>query len=68
MTSIQPIQNQNIYRVNPINMFENKQDNAKSSNIFETGLFANQKNTGYNLQHPRIQGSETQAKNLDLLA
>ena len=69
MNSIDAIQPNNIYRVNAVNIFENRnQNNARTNNIFSTGLFAQQTNEIYNLNHPWVIGSETQARSLDLLA
>lgn len=69
MNGIDAIQPNNIYRVNAVNLFENRnQANARTNNIFSTGLFTQQTNDNYNLNHPRVIGSETQAKSLDLLA
>lgn len=69
MNSIDAIQPNNNYRVNAVNLFENRnQNNARTNNIFSTGLFAQQTNENYNLNHPRVIGSETQARSLDLLA
>ncbi len=67
MNGIEAIQPINIFRVNPVNLFENNRQN-KSVNSFNTGLFAQQANNNYNLNHPRIIGSQTQARHLDLLA
>ena len=50
MNSIDAIQPNNIYRVNAVNLFENRnQNNARTNNIFSTGLFAQQTNENYNL-------------------
>lgn len=57
MNSVKAIQPNNIYRVNPINLFENKKQNA---NLFAQGE--------YNLSHPKIAGSDTKAGRLDFLA
>jgi len=65
MNGIDAIQQQQIYRVNPVNLFERREqnNNPKSyGNIFTQGQF------GYNLEHPVVAGSPTQARNLDLLA
>ena len=67
MNGIEAIQPTNIFRVNPVNLFENSRQN-KSVNTFNTGLFAQQTNSDYNLNHHRVIGSETQARHLDLLA
>lgn len=64
MNGIDAIQQQQIYRVNPINLFERREQNNQKSygNIFSEGKF------GYNLDHPVVAGSPTQARNLDILA
>ena len=55
MESIKAIQSQNIYRVNPINLFEKRK---KKNNIFAQN---------YNLFHPQAK-SPTTANYLDILA
>lgn len=67
MDGIKAIQPANIFKVNAINLFENSSKN-QNVNKFNTSLFAQQTNNNYNLNHPRVIGSETQARNLDLLA
>ena len=67
MNGIDAIQPINMFRVNPVNLFENSRQN-KGINTFNSGLFAQQTNSNYNLNHPRVLGSETQARHLDLLA
>ncbi len=68
MNGIDAIQPNNIFRVNAVNLFENGRQNRGVQNNFDTGLFARQDNNEYNLNHPRVIGSETQARHLDLLA
>ncbi len=68
MNGIEAIQPNNIFRVNAVNLFENSRQNRAVANRFDSGLFAQQTNENYNLNHPRVIGSETQAKHLDLLA
>lgn len=68
MNGIEAIQPNNIFRVNAVNLFDNSRQNRASFNRFDSGLFAQQTNENYNLNHPRVIGSETQAKHLDLLA
>ncbi len=68
MNGIDAIQPNNIFRVNAVNFFENSRQNKNVQNNFESGLFAYQDNNQYNLNHPRVIGSETQARYLDLLA
>ncbi len=64
MNGIDAIQRNNIFRVNPINLFENRSKNDE----FKSGLFEQQTNKNFNLNHPKVAGSETQARNLDFLA
>ena len=69
INGIDAIQQQNIYRVNAVNLFENSQSGAaQRTNRFNSGLFAQQTNDTYNPNHPMVRGSETQARHLDLLA
>ena len=68
MNGIDAIQPNNIFRVNAVNLFENGRQNRGVQNNFDTGLFARHDNNEYNLNHPRVIGSETQARHLDLLA
>lgn len=69
MAGIEAIQNQNIYKVQGVNFFENNYQRKQDiSNTFNSGLFAAQSQGQHNLNYPRIQGSETQARQLDLLA
>lgn len=67
MNGINAVQPNNIFRVNAVNFFENSRQD-KSVQRFNSGLFAQQTNENYNLNHPRVIGSETQARYLDLLA
>lgn len=60
MESIKAIQAQNLYRVNPINLFENRQQRNTQQNIFAY-------QSGFNLNHPAAQ-SPFRANNLDILA
>jgi len=66
MDAIQAIQNLNIYRVNPIGA--NQRDSGSAPNMFESGLFAQPKLGEHNLNYPKVKGSETQGRSLDLLA
>ena len=68
INSIDAIKQQNIYRVNAVNLFENDRFGNRSANIFNSGLFTAQDNNNYNPNHPMIKGSATQARHLDLLA
>lgn len=64
---IKAVQANNIFRVNPVQMFENNRQNRTESNPFSFGLFAQQTNENYNLSHPRVAGGVA-ANSLDLLA
>lgn len=68
MNGIEAVQPNNIFRVNAVNLFDNNNRQNKAVRRFDTGLFAQQTNENYNLNHPRVIGSETQARHLDLLA
>lgn len=57
MNGIKAIQPYNIYRVNPINLFEDRKQN--------TNLFAQSQ---YNLNHPKTAGNNTNSGHLDFLA
>lgn len=61
MNGIEAIQQQQIYRVNPINLFERREQSGRQENIFA-------QQNGFNLNHPVVAGSPVQARNLDLLA
>lgn len=66
--NIDKIQQNYIYKVDPVNFFETRKQNPSETNRFNTGLFAQQTNDNFNLNHPKITGSESRAKSLDLLA
>lgn len=66
MNTIDAIQRQNIFKVQPVNLFENR--GSKEANKFDSGLFTTPENNIFNLNHPKISGSDTQARSLDLLA
>ena len=69
INGIEAVKQQNIYRVNAVNIFENnRKDNLRQENMFAGSLFTRQDNNTYNPNHPMVRGSETQARNLDLLA
>lgn len=68
MAKIDAIQNFNNYRVQSVNLFENNYKSNTQNNLFQTGLFSQQSNDVYNVNHPRVRGSETQALNIDYLA
>lgn len=64
MNGIDAIQQQYIYRVNPINLFERRssQNELQRSNIFASS------NSNFNLNHPAVGGNSGMAESLDLLA
>ncbi len=69
MSRIDSIQPNNIFRVNPVTFLGDDSKNNRNTPLsFDTGLFRQQSNDNYNLNHPRVIGSDTQAKNLDILA
>ena len=57
MNGINAVQSYNIYRVNPVNLFEDRKQN--------TNLFAQSQ---YNLNHPKTAGNNTNSGHLDFLA
>lgn len=59
MESIRAVQAQSIYKVNPVNLFE-RREQKEQSNIFA-------QNFNFNLDHPQAK-SPTLANSLDLLA
>lgn len=65
MNGIKAIQSNNIYRVNPINLFENRQSFGSSGYNY-SNKFSN--DSEHNLNYPKHSGSETKARYLDLLA
>ena len=67
MNTISPIRQNLFQKVDAVNLFENRNQKNLNANIFESGLF--KKNSSeYHLEHPKVAGSETQARHLDLLA
>lgn len=60
MESIKAVQAQNIYRVHPVNLFENRQQRNAQTSIFAG-------NSGFSPSHPAVQ-SPTTARSLDILA
>lgn len=67
INGIDKIQHNNIFKVNPVQLFENNRQSRTENNPFNSGLFAQQTNTDFNLNHPKVAGSNS-ANNLDLLA
>jgi len=63
---IDAIRQQQIYRVNPVSLYERR--NERNS-LEKTNIFSNSNNSNYNLNHPAIAGgSSGRASVLDLLA
>lgn len=67
INGIDRVQPNNIFKVNPVQLFENNRQNRTENNPFNSGLFPQQTNETFNLNHPRTAGG-AQANNLDLLA
>lgn len=67
INGINRVQPNNIFKVNPVQLFDNNRQNRTENNPFNSGLFAQQTNETFNLNHPRTAGG-AQANNLDLLA
>lgn len=66
MNPIKAIQQNNIFKVNPVSLYGNREQYG--NNKLDSGLFSSQSGGNYNLNHPKVIGSETQAKFLDLMA
>lgn len=64
---IKAVQPNNIFKVNPVQLFGDNRSNRTENNPFNSGLFTQQTNGNYNLNHPRVAGGAS-ANNLDLLA
>ena len=67
INGIDRVQPNNIFKVNPVQLFENNRQSRTENNPFNSGLFAQQTNETINLNHPRTAGA-AQANNFDLLA
>lgn len=67
INGIDRVQPNNIFKVNPVQLFENNRQSRTENNPFNSGLFTQQTNETFNLNHPRTAGG-AQANNLDLLA
>lgn len=65
---IEAVQPNNIFKVNAVQMFGNQRQQGAVQDNLNRSLFANQNNESYNLNHPLVKGSQTQARHLDLLA
>ena len=66
INGIDRVQPNNIFKVNPVQLFENNRQSRTENNPFNSGLFSQQTNGNYNLNHPRVAGGAS-ANNLDLL-
>ncbi len=67
MNKIEPLQQNFIFKVNPVNLFENRQK-TNSQNKYEAGMFPFLSEGNYNLNHPKAGGNNVLANNLDFLA
>lgn len=68
INGIDKVQPNNVFKVNPVQLFgDNNRSNRTENNPFNSGLFTQQTNGNYNLNHPRVAGGAS-ASNLDLLA
>ena len=66
--NIDKIQPNYIYKVNPVNLFETKNQESSKNNLFTSGLFKQQTDVDFNLNHPKVAGSTTTANKFDRLA
>lgn len=69
--SIEAVQPQNIYKVDAVSFLGNNRYGGAAlpnNNILGSPLFTQQQNNEYNLNHPFISGSDTQAQSIDFLA
>ncbi len=67
--NIDSIQPNYIFKVDPVNFFETqRREPTAKNNFFSSGLFAQQTDGDFNLNHPKIAGSGTSANRLDRLA
>lgn len=68
INGIDKVQPNNIFKVNPVQLFgDNNRQSRTENNPFNSGIFFQQTNGNYNLNHPRVAGGAS-ANNLDLLA
>lgn len=68
INGIKAVQPNNIFKVNPVQLFDNNNKQYRTeNNPFNSSLFSQQTNGNYNLNHPRVAGGAS-ANNLDLLA
>lgn len=66
--NIDKIQQNYIPKVQAVNFFETHKKQPTEKNFFNSGLFTSVTEGGYNPFYPKVAGSETLAKNLDLVA
>ena len=66
--NIYKIQPNYVFKVDPVNFFEARKQEPAKNNIFQSGLFSTQTNDTFNLNHPKVAGSETTANKFDMLA
>ena len=66
--NIDKIQSNFIFKVDPVNFFEAQRKEPAKSNIFSSGLFAQQTDDVFNPNHPKVAGSATTANRFDRLA
>ena len=65
---ISPIQAINLFRTQPVNFREaQRSEQTQFGNPFMSQAFS-ASNSPYHLEHPKVEGSETLAKKLDLIA
>lgn len=66
--NIDSIQPNYIFKVDPVNFFEAQKKEPAKFNPFTNGLFSQQTDYVFNLNHPKVAGSATTANKLDRLA
>ena len=66
--NIDRIQPNYVQKVDAVNFFETQKKAPTEKNFFNSGLFTSVTEGGHNLYYPKVAGSETLAKNLDLVA
>ena len=67
MSAIKPVQANMMFKVDPVAFYTSRNYSQNSQDFMNQGLFKDF-SSNYNLNHPKISGSETQAKFLDLTA
>lgn len=67
MNSVKPVQQNMMYKVNPVNLYTSRNyQELNKGNLLDRGLFKNS-NLAYGLNHPKVAGSDSKAKFLDLM-